>query len=158
MIYIDIITSTIRNLIMTTQNLKLYAKNVLEVVKEMPDPLPDAERFSTLHSWCKHLDNFNKMYPILMEGEEPRNGMHPSYTDKNKKNYHWRFILEDNINRYHFNLKGFYSKHIPNDIIDYMKKFPIYVSDEFYIDNKFQLTICKEMATEFWNGLKKMRF
>ncbi len=42
----------------------------------------DAERFSQLHSWNKHLDHPGSVFIIHFErGQEPRNGIHPSVTD-----------------------------------------------------------------------------
>lgn len=127
-VFFSIETKSKKN--MSSQQITLagYAKHILKTVKKMPDPVRDAERFSQLHSWYKHLLEFEKMYPILMEGEEYRYDFDTSYEDKDQSNYHWRFILESNLNYYFLNLESVKKpKPIPEDIVEYMKKFPIYI-------------------------------
>lgn len=56
-----------------------------------PDPYPDFESFSRLHSWYKHFSEMGKVYPMLRHGETSRNMF--CQTDDDGK-LHWCFVHE----------------------------------------------------------------
>jgi len=144
--------------------LKHYAITVCDELPSLegifPDPTKDAERFSNLHSWYKHLGSFQKAYPILMKGEEPQNNFAPSYLNLDQENYHWRFILDYNLEGYGLDYGNVQLNEIPNDVMNFAKRFPIYISyhlgDEINDAHKFHITNCKMMAMEFWDELQKI--
>jgi hypothetical protein len=137
-----------------------YAKFVLQNNQTMPDPTEDIIRISELHSWYKHLGNFNKAYPILLQGEEARYSFSPDFTDNNQKNFHWGIVMDYSMN--HYNIKISEDEKyqcIPKDIQEYMIKFPIYLDHDFCnsdtVKPKFLRHMCKKMCEEFWDGLGK---
>lgn len=139
--------------------LKKYADYVLSNNKEMPNPISDAERFSDLHSWYKHLGEFTIAYPILLKGEEIRYSFDPDLTDDNQNKFHWRFVLEDNLNSYKMELGDNNYINIPEEIKDFMKKYPIYLDKEFNNSSeigKYQIKTCNYVAEMFWNELIKI--
>src|SRR5437867_4186698 len=95
-----------------------YASYIVKNNSKMPDPKKDAERFSNLHSWYKYLYNFTIAYPLLLKGEEPRYDFDRWFSDDNQENFHWRFVLEHNLNTYYFNEN---SRTIPEEILLFMK-------------------------------------
>lgn len=135
-----------------------YTEFVLKHNQEMPDPTQNILRISDLHSWYKHLGNFTKAYPLLAQGEEPRYGFDPRFTDENRKNFHWRIVMTDNIDRYPIKISDDAKYQlIPDDIKEFMKKYPIYLNSGFSSQDtenaKFLRLMCKNMCEEFWNGL-----
>ena len=136
--------------------LSLYSKELFEKNKTIPNAVKDAERFSKLHSWYKHLVEPTSAYPILLKGEEPAYSWFPDFEDPNQENFHWRFILEYYLDTYKMDLGEEY-KCIPDEIQNFMKKFPIKLNNNFgdgSIDHDHQIEECKEMANKFWNELK----
>ena len=133
-----------------------YSEYIFEHNIVIPNPKKDIFRFSDLHSWYKHLSDFDKAYPLLLQGEEPRYSFDTSYTDLEQNNFHWRIILESNLNTYNvkINEKSDYQP-IPEDIKQFMKKFPIYLDNDFCQSKEAKPTflrhICKKMCEEFWN-------
>ena len=134
-----------------------YKNNIIANVPAMPDPVKDFKRFSTLHSWYKHLNSFNIAYPVLMKGEEPRYSFDTSFSDSNQENYHWRFIVLDNLEAYGYILNGQEANVIPKDVLEFMKKYPIYISNrlgnEESDEYKFQITVCANVCKLFWDDL-----
>lgn len=135
-----------------------YVEFVLENNQTMPDPTEDILRISDLHSWYKHLGDFTKAYPILLQGEEAAYSFRPDFTDQDQKNFHWGIVMEYNMD--HYNIKISEDKKyqcIPNDIQEYMKKYPIYLDHDFCSNNsdkpRFLRHMCKKMCEEFWDGL-----
>lgn len=59
-----------------------------------PDPYPDFDSFSRLHSWYKHFSEMGKVYPMLRHGETSRN-MFCQTKDDGK--LHWCFVHEQDI-------------------------------------------------------------
>lgn len=60
----------------------------------------DFRRFSTLHSYYKHLPpDGTRLYMLLKKGEEPRNHFHPSFTDDDgdPHNLHWHFYVDSSL-------------------------------------------------------------
>tara|TARA_R100001163_G_scaffold23139_1_gene19495 strand:+ start:106 stop:882 length:777 start_codon:yes stop_codon:yes gene_type:complete len=76
------------------------SKNILPHVQkidniyEIPNPVPDFQRFSGLHSWYKHLYFPTKFYPSLRIGNEPKNSL---YIEECDGKIHWCFIQEATI-------------------------------------------------------------
>lgn len=141
--------------------LKDYVNFVLEHNKTMPKSENDVLRIAGLHSWYKHLSGFEKAYPLLMYGEEPRNSFDPQFTDENESNFHWTIIMESNIDGYNIKIKNDYVE-IPKQVKEYMKKFPIYLNNHFSSCDdrpleKFLLRMCNEMCKEFWNEMNKIK-
>ena len=130
-----------------------YTKFVLDSNSKMPDPTKDIIRFSKLHSWYKHLGKFEKAYPLLAQGEEPRYDFDPSYTDLNQNNFHWRIILEYNMTDYKIMMPDGNCVQISDDVMSFMKRFPIYLNNTFSPDANFQILNCQQMCNEFWNGM-----
>lgn len=54
--------------------------------------IDDFNRFSRLHSWYKHLPIDGKVFIFMkIKGQQPRNIIHPSYTDTNPESCHWHW-------------------------------------------------------------------
>lgn len=161
-----------------------YTKFVLEHNQTMPDPTEDIVRISDLHSWYKHLEDFTKAYPLLIQGEEPAYSFRPEFTDENQKNFHWVIVMDYNIDEYCINISGdnignehehndididnskdnsednnMY-EYIPDDVKQFMMKYPIYLDADFSSQNndksRFLRHICKKMCEEFWCGLTNL--
>jgi hypothetical protein len=139
--------------------LKTYANFIFETNKIMPPTEQDILRISDLHSWYKHLSKFQKAYPLLIQGEEPRYSFSPCFTDPNQKNFHWTVIMDYNIDNYYITVDG-KEIEISDDIKKFMKKFPIYLNNHFCSSDdplsQFLLQICNKMCHEFWDELKKL--
>lgn len=141
--------------------METYCEYIFEHNKCMPNPEEDVFRFADLHSWYKHLHDFDKAYPLLLQGEEHRYDFDPQYTDKNKKNFHWRIVLACNLDKYGVKISD-NSEYvlIPEDIKQFMKKFPIYLDNDFCQSNnpkaRFLRHICVKMCEEFWNELQEL--
>lgn len=139
-----------------------YVKFVFDNNSQMPDPEKDILRFSDLHSWYKHLDNFNIAYPLLLRGEEPRYSFDPNFDDKDQLNFHWRIVFEHNLSYYNIVMNDTEEpNNIPDDIIKFMKQFPIYLDNDFCPSNdpksRFLRHICKKMCENFWDELSKFK-
>jgi len=143
----------------TTYSLKDYIEFVLKNNNKMPKSEEDVLRISGLHSWYKHLSSFQKAYPLLIKGEEPRLSFDPQFSDENQENFHWTIIMDYNIDNYNIKINDEYVE-IPNKVKEFMKKFPIYLNNEFSPCDKplpkFLLKICNEMCKEFWNEINKL--
>jgi hypothetical protein len=65
----------------------------------MPNPEPDIDRFSHLHSWYKHFrGKAVRVYPILRIGQEPRGNIGSDrLTTKDQNKLFWSFVTESNI-------------------------------------------------------------
>jgi hypothetical protein len=119
----------------------------------------DILRISGLHSWYKHLAGGVIAYPLLMIGEEPQYQWSPNQSDDNEHSFHWRIIMDYHIEWYGIKLDdGNEYVHIPNDLLYFMKQFPIHLDGNFspnleYIESVIQRERCKEMCEAFWNEL-----
>jgi len=129
---------------------------------EMPDPKKDIERISTLHSWYKHLGEFTKAYPLLIQGEEARYSFDTCYTDENRKNFHWTVVMDYALDNYGIKLDDSddYYK-IPDTLKDLMKCFPIYLDHDFGNNStekgQFLLLQCEMLCRDFWNELTNLK-
>ena len=139
-----------------------YVKFVLKHNQTMPDPTEDILRISDLHSWYKHLGDFTKAYPILIQGEEPAYSFSSEFTDADQNNFHWAIVMDYNMDRYTTKLSDNDNDdeneyYLTSDIQEFMKKYPIYLDYDFCSINEsksnFLRLICKKMCEEFWNGL-----
>jgi hypothetical protein len=88
-----------------------------------------------------------------MKSEEPQYGFNPYYSDKNQNNFHWRIILEWNVEKYPIQINNIYYKNIDKDIIDFMKQFPIELDANFHETNYDQINNCVVACNKFWNAL-----
>lgn len=139
-----------------------YVEFVLKNNQTMPDPTEDIVRISNLHSWYKHLGDFTKAYPLLVQGEEPAYSFSPDFTDENQKNYHWAIVMDYGLDNYGAKIsEGDEYYLIPDDIQAFMKKYPIYLDSDFCSNDNaksnFLRHVCKKMCEEFWDGLVKYR-
>ena len=138
-----------------------YIKEIIENNATMPDPKPDIERFSGLHSWYKHLPKFIKAYPLLFKGEEARNNLQPENLDK--EGYYWRFVFDYHLDHFIVDIKntehGRKFIHLDPEIIKVMKKYPIYFSWDLspsttnsasVFQRDIAIQMCKEMWEEFF--------
>lgn len=142
--------------------LNTWFNHIVDNLDEMPDPKEDIERISTLHSWYKHLGEFTKAYPLLIQGEEPRYDFSPSLTDENKKNFHWTVIMDYALDGYGIKIDdsdNYYK--IPDSLKDLMKCFPIYLDRDFGHNStdkgQFLLLECEMLCREFWNELTNLK-
>lgn len=154
--------------------MEAYVKEILDKNSSMPNPKPDIERFSELHSWYKHLPKFIKVYCLLLKGEEPRNDQDSKFSDENQENYHWWFISEQQLESFIVDSKRkdividedkdyeddelFDITYIHPEVIEMMKKHPIYFSYDFSNSLKdsaaiFQRHIARKMCKEMWEEI-----
>ena len=135
-----------------------YIDFVFDQNETMPPCEEDILRISRLHSWYKHLVGGVKAYPLLLQGEEPRYSFDTRFTDPNKKNFHWRIIMDYHMNDYGIMIEnnGIYVQ-IPEKLKDLMKKFPIALDENFLpFDIEKSIMQRKECAIQcekFWKEL-----
>jgi hypothetical protein len=139
-----------------------YIEFVFNHLDNMPDPNADIKRISTLHSWYKHLGEFNRAYPLLIQGEEPRYNFSPDLTDENRENFHWTVIMDYALDGYGIKLDDTDKVyHIPDAVKDFMKCFPIYLDSDFGRNSsekgQFLLLECEMVCKEFWKELTNLK-
>lgn len=145
-----------------------YAHIIQTRFDGMPRVIPDATRFSGLHSWYKHLGQFEVVYSILMKGEERKyeEPLRADFSDNNPNNHHWRFVFENDLSTYEFEFDTMSTPReiypIPDDLVEFMKHYPIYVSNQLGQPppndvNKFHMKTFEVVTTKFWNDLKNMK-
>ena len=139
-----------------------YKNFVLSQNEKMPDPEADILRIASLHSWYKHLYSGVKGYPLLIRGEEPRYSWNPQFTDPDQSNFHWTIVMDYSIDNYHVNFGSTSSSYvpIPDEVKEFMRKFPINLDQNFSNDDVFpesveQCANCVSACKEFWNALNK---
>ena len=134
-----------------------YKKIIKENNTDIPDPKPDVLRIKDLHSWYKHLRGGVIAYPLLARGEEPRYGFDKRLTDPNQDNFHWRIVMGYNLDSYCIKLNDSSEDYfrVPDEIKDYMKKFPISLDGNFSSTERGfeQVDLCVKQCINFWNGL-----
>ncbi len=135
-------------------DMKKYIEYVFKHNAKMPECKQDIERISTLHSWYKHLAKAPVMaYPLLMIGEEPKYPFNPHFTCEDQSEFHWRIIMDYNVNGYTIKLGDDCEyEQIPGDVAVYMQKFPIKLTASF-AESAEQHKICEQMCIAFWEGL-----
>lgn len=139
-----------------------YIDFVFDHNSDMPECKKDIIRISELHSWYKHLGKFEKAYPLLMQGEEPRYPFDLQFTDENQNNFHWTIIMDYNIDEYIIKVCDTEKlQPIPQTIKNFMKRFPIYLDYDFNsCDNdksNFLRWCCEQMCTEYWENLVELK-
>ena len=132
-----------------------YFKYIKNNVPILPPVMKDIERFSTLHSWYKHMGKFEIAYPLLLKGEEPRYPFEPRYSDLNQSNFHWRFILSKFTKNYGITINNQHYEGIPQPILEHMKKYPIYFNNELGTgpSHLFQLKTCENVCELFYEDI-----
>lgn len=124
------------------------------MVNALVGALVDADRFSRLHSWYKHLPQAGKgtatYYPILARGQEERYGFSPDVSDWH--GLHWRFVAEEELDIYRIVGPGKKLVAIPKSVQIIARRHPIPLDNCFGQDDlrgAVQLGRCAEAATAF---------
>ena len=134
-----------------------YFEYIKNNVPNLPPVIDDIERFSGLHSWYKHLGEFQIAYPLLLKGEEARYDFDTQYSDQNQSNFHWRFILSEFAENYGITINNQYYDHIPQPILQHMKKYPIYFNNDLgcthNASHQFQMKISEKVCEQFYKDI-----
>lgn len=88
-------------------------------------------------------------YPLLLRGDE---------CGEDSENFHWRIILEYNLSDYPYIETLPEKSRINLEVIDSVKKFPIYLSRDYGDSSEvgeFHITTCVEVCKRFWRALPK---
>jgi hypothetical protein len=120
------------------------------------DAACDAQRFSRMHSWYKHLGEFEVAFPLLLPGQEWRNGI-CAQIEPSERRLHWRFIFEDGLARHAVVIGPVCYSGVPDALRREMARFPIYLSREFGQGgaHAFQLVACREVARRFFRHVTR---
>ena len=70
----------------------INSANILCTPSDVKLLIDDFYRFANLHSWYKHLPIEPVQFIFFKSvGQQPRNNIHPYYTDDNMFNMHWHW-------------------------------------------------------------------
>lgn len=128
-----------------------YIGYIKKHVTQKPDVVADAERFSSLHSWFKHLSKTGTTFFVfLARGEQPRYDFSRSFSKDDQSKFHWHFARLDSCDTMPFplddnrELSGF-----PREVIMAFSRFTVSLRNTFG-GNDGSIDAIRQVTDNWW--------